>query len=355
MSDLIDSSTRQYAFAILLKHTREIKAGADGVKSAEDIEAIHKMRVATRRLRTAFVIFSDLISGKKLRRWNTDIKFLTQYLGPARDLDVQIEELKKYKEQSTDGRVLPGINRLIIKLNQKRKKMQTGVIKALDKTLAKGALDDMEAMFQNELNLTSLPLSEQIAEETTALESNSQNLLPSEISGSMDAPFYSPALYYRSAALSLKKMEDLLEQEIYIYDPANIKELHEMRIKAKWLRYSLEFFAPLYEDKLKKPIGIVKIAQDYLGQIHDNDVWISILPDFIKKESKLSKQYFLSEKPFEMLQVGLEAFYQSRFQQRQELYSAFLEQWLEWKKQGAWDGLRLTITQPLQTTIFPQN
>ena len=54
-------------------------------------------------------------------------------------------------------------------------------------------------------------------------------------------------------------------------DPANVEELHDMRIAAKRLRYLLELSQPLFGQGAKKGAKVVKGLQDLLGEIHDCD------------------------------------------------------------------------------------
>ena len=70
--------------------------------------------------------------------------------------------------------------------------------------------------------------------------------------------------------------------EVYMYDglmadPANVTELHDMRIACKRLRYLLEIFAVAFPDDLEPFIDEVKSLQDLLGDIHDCDVQIPML------------------------------------------------------------------------------
>ena len=67
-----------------------------GVRKAEDIEPVHRMRVASRRLRAALPLFSSCFPDKDFRRWMRQIKMITRALGAARDNDVQVAFLKKY-------------------------------------------------------------------------------------------------------------------------------------------------------------------------------------------------------------------------------------------------------------------
>ncbi len=57
-----------------------------------------------------------------------------------------------------------------------------------------------------------------------------------------------------------------------IGDPAQDKDLHNMRIAAKRLRYTLEMFRPALTDDGPRLIDVVKEAQERIGAIHDADV-----------------------------------------------------------------------------------
>ena len=73
---------------------------SDGVRAAEDIEYIHRMRVASRRLRAALPLFRSCFPAKNYARWSEEIREITRALGEARDTDVQIAYLTKYQKLS---------------------------------------------------------------------------------------------------------------------------------------------------------------------------------------------------------------------------------------------------------------
>lgn len=64
-------------------------------------EGVHKMRVASRRLRAALEIFAPAFPHKPLRNALAEVKLLAAALGERRDCDVQIELLEALRE---DGR-----------------------------------------------------------------------------------------------------------------------------------------------------------------------------------------------------------------------------------------------------------
>ena len=59
---------------------------------AGDGEGIHQMRVGLRRLRAAISLFASMLTDKETESIKTDLKWLTEQLGPARDVDVLVEE-----------------------------------------------------------------------------------------------------------------------------------------------------------------------------------------------------------------------------------------------------------------------
>jgi hypothetical protein len=72
--------------------------------------------------------------------------------------------------------------------------------------------------------------------------------------------------------------------EFYSWEPAVANplattELHNMRISAKRLRYTLELFASIFGSEGERQISRVKQLQELLGTIHDVDVRIELIND----------------------------------------------------------------------------
>ncbi|MCB0882813.1 MAG: CHAD domain-containing protein [Thermoleophilia bacterium] len=75
--------------------------------------------------------------------------------------------------------------------------------------------------------------------------------------------------------------------EVYQYDgdvadPANVTELHDMRIACKRLRYLLEIFGAAFTADLSPFVDEVKALQDVLGDIHDCDVQVPMLEEHLR-------------------------------------------------------------------------
>jgi CHAD domain-containing protein len=73
----------------------EVFEHAAGVLDTNDIERVHAMRVATRRLRAVMEIFAPAFPKKQHRALLKEVKALADTLGERRDPDVQIEAMAK--------------------------------------------------------------------------------------------------------------------------------------------------------------------------------------------------------------------------------------------------------------------
>jgi inorganic triphosphatase YgiF len=86
---------RQVAFqAIARACLRQLVANQPATLRG-DPEGLHQMRVALRRLRAAISLFADMLLGAQTEEMKTQFKWITQELGPARELDVFIRRVVK--------------------------------------------------------------------------------------------------------------------------------------------------------------------------------------------------------------------------------------------------------------------
>ena len=72
----------------------------------------------------------------------------------------------------------------------------------------------------------------------------------------------------------------LEEMEIwgrYAHDPQRSDELHDLRIAAKRLRYTLEIFADVLPEESSSVVEEVTQIQEELGALHDSDVMVALL------------------------------------------------------------------------------
>src|SRR3954470_706283 len=86
---------REAAALAVEVRAQEVFDHADGVLDTGDIERVHDMRVATRRLRAAMEIFATCFPKEEYKRTLKDVKALADTLGERRDPDVHIAELRR--------------------------------------------------------------------------------------------------------------------------------------------------------------------------------------------------------------------------------------------------------------------
>ncbi|MGA2682273.1 MAG: YfcE family phosphodiesterase [Candidatus Bathyarchaeia archaeon] len=279
----------------------------DGVIENEDIECVHKTRVTSRKIRAALPLFQPCFSSKKYKRWTKEIKKVTRLLGEARDLDVQIDFVKKYLK-NVNSAEKKCVNKLLCDRVGKRDGIQPLVTYGINKLKASDVLEDMGAFCKN------------------------------AIEGKSNVRFDPNQVLKKAQWHICFRLDDFLSLEKYVHvEDANEKH-HEMRIHAKKLRYTMEFFAPLYKNKLKNEIETIKAYQDILGEKHDLEVWINYLPKFIE-ESKEKSNKKLDSTKFEQ---ALENFLAYIKDQRKDHYRRFVQLWEDNLKQNFFEQLKET-------------
>lgn len=81
----------------------EVFEHAAGVLDTEDIERVHDMRVATRRLRAVLEVFATAFDKDEHKAVLRDVKALADALGARRDPDVQLAALAQLEAALPDA------------------------------------------------------------------------------------------------------------------------------------------------------------------------------------------------------------------------------------------------------------
>lgn len=91
--------------------TVEVFEHSAGVLDLDDVEAVHDMRVATRRVRAALEVFEPCFPRKRHRKALKRVKALADALGVRRDLDVEIALLESLAAEvgGADGEALAAL------------------------------------------------------------------------------------------------------------------------------------------------------------------------------------------------------------------------------------------------------
>ena len=112
-------SFREAASMAVETRAEEVFEHAAGVLDTSDIERVHAMRVATRRLRAVMEIFATAFPKKQHRALLKEVKSLADTLGERRDRDVAIDAMTRIGKALTaeDRR---GIDHLIAELRDEQ-------------------------------------------------------------------------------------------------------------------------------------------------------------------------------------------------------------------------------------------
>jgi CHAD domain-containing protein len=265
-------------------------------------------------------MFSGCFPDAQMKKWQKRIKQLTSRLWAARDADVQIEFLKDFISKiSPAGKGLrPGLRRVMLRVKQKRNKIQPKIVKILDRLKKDGIILDMRA-------------------EETRIERrlSRQNI-----------DIRSPYVFEELRQHIEKRLEELLSCQDCLQNPDDKTGHHDMRIAAKRLRYTLEISNLPFERRLSANIEIMKRLQSLLGKVHDCDVWIEDLAKFSEKEKKRTIKYFGSERAFGRLKPGIEYIAGHRHADREMSFERSRALWKEIIEAHLPDNLRAMIQTP---------
>jgi CHAD domain-containing protein len=114
-----DEPYRRAGARIVRVRTKELFDHAEGVLDTSDIERVHDMRVASRRLRAVLEIFAPCFPQSEFKGVLKDVKQLADALGERRDPDVHIDALKAFSKKLTAANK-HGVARLIEELEQRQ-------------------------------------------------------------------------------------------------------------------------------------------------------------------------------------------------------------------------------------------
>lgn len=119
-------------FAVAAARVIEVRAAevfehSNGVLYTEDIEPLHDMRVATRRLRAALEVFETCFPAKRRRKTLKRVKALADALGERRDADVAIEFLRSFATEVPEAE-RPALEALIERLREEQREANEALV-----------------------------------------------------------------------------------------------------------------------------------------------------------------------------------------------------------------------------------
>ena len=125
-----ETDFRTFGEQVIRERLRKMLSYTDAVRSGDDIEAVHDMRVASRRARAALSVFAAAIIDPEFADFQREVRTVTKALGAARDLDVMIQTLETMEMQlpaSAHG----SFDRLLDEKRRQRAGLQAGVVRAI--------------------------------------------------------------------------------------------------------------------------------------------------------------------------------------------------------------------------------
>lgn len=91
-----DTSYAAAAVRVVAIRASELAENSAGVLDTQDIERVHDMRVATRRLRAALEVFEPCFPRKRFKAALREVKAMADALGERRDRDVTLVALEGF-------------------------------------------------------------------------------------------------------------------------------------------------------------------------------------------------------------------------------------------------------------------
>ena len=286
-----------YQLAQMLAHEK-------GTRKGEDIEELHDMRVAVRRMRAAAIVFDEYLESEKLEPHLKGLKRTLGALGGVRDLDVFREKAETYLKTLPSGHE-HDLDPLFITLTEEREKARENMLDYLDNEKYSRFKKDFSE-FLDFPETWALPTT---TEKHDALPNRVKDVLPS-------------ILYARLA--------DISAYSEWVEGPyVSVERLHRLRIAAKGLRYTLEFFESVLGKEVEPLIKDFKVLQDHLGDLHDAAVATEILVSYLRtgtwgpsESEKASSKTQISESP-----GGVEAYLAYREEELLTLLNTFPDAW----------------------------
>lgn len=233
----------EVAYAVMRRQFGVFLANEGGTRLGEDIEALHDMRVAARRLRAAMVAFRPFLP-PRMESMRMQLGWVAAALGTVRDLDVQIERMAEWRAgfSAEQAQVLDGIERL---LQARRERARARMLAVLDSRRYDGIVERFAAWLRIGLPRTFAP-------------------------GRVPVLAVAPDLVERRYR-RVRKMGDAINR-------GSVPDAyHALRIEAKKLRYALEFVGPIYGKPAIDLSARVAAMQDVLGLHQDAEIAIPML------------------------------------------------------------------------------
>ena len=230
-----DSTLGELAYRVLRREASAMLAHVPGTRLGEDIESLHQMRVATRRMRAGMEMFATVLP-VRAQRLRAELGWLAALLGEVRDLDIQLGRFDDWTEEMP-GDHREALDELADLLAGHRVLARRALLEALDSRRYERLVSGLVAML-------------------------AQGPSPRSVACRVPAVTAMPTLICERHSAARKAAGRAKRSGV-------AADYHRLRIRAKRLRYSLEFATGLYNGELKGFIRQMTRLQDALGSMQD--------------------------------------------------------------------------------------
>jgi CHAD domain-containing protein len=215
-----------------------------------DPEAIHDLRVSSRRLREGLALFAPCYPAEGVVRLDRRIRKVTRLLGDIRNRDEAVLFFAALREE-LDVSCGSALDMLITAFEQER----AAELKRLDRGLRAIAAAELSRQYRR---LVDFPA-----------------LFTASASG---ADLFSPLEEFSCSALG-SRLADVLRLVPAARQAGNVADQHQLRIAVKHFRYRLEILSFLFGGDYADIHAVVKTYQELLGKMHDLDVFAAVCQD----------------------------------------------------------------------------
>jgi CHAD domain-containing protein len=303
---LPDEAMSEAGRKAMYTHFLRMLANEAGTRLGDDIEALHDMRVSTRRMRAAYRIFADYYAAKAIAPFNKGLRRTGAMLGAVRDLDVLLEKAEAWQAMppadpasgplpvSEDGG--RSLEPLLADWRTRRDVARRQMLEYLDSPAYRRFVADFQAF----------------------LTTPGAGALP--VAAGVPAPYQ---VRHVAPRLIFTRYEAVRAYEP-ILDGAPLTTYHALRIDFKRLRYELEFFRGVLGPETPELIKTAVVMQDLLGALQDAFVAEGLIGEFLAaQKAKRKKRYAGGEL------ADVEAYLESQRAAQQTLVQEFPALWAE--------------------------
>ena len=236
-----------------------------GTRLGEDPEALHDMRVATRRMRAAFQLFAPYYEAKTIKPLGKALRRTGRTLGAVRDLDVLLGKAHAHAA-GLPAEQADGLAALLADWQARREVARRQMLDYLDSDDYREFVSGFERFLTTPgAGAVAIPAGEPTPHQVC-------HIVPQIILARFEQVRAFEPIVGSSAPGSA--------------DGAPVEMLHRLRIECKGLRYAMEFFRELLGPEAAGLIKQVVGMQDLLGELQDACVAESLIAEFLAQQRR---------------------------------------------------------------------